>query len=93
MITMKARDVERSLVDKLGFEKTESHHHIYRLWLDGQMVARTFISHGERELSRFHIGSMAKQMRLSQAQFADAVNCPLSQETYYRLLRERMSED
>jgi len=88
---MKTRNVDRTLVRKFGFEKIETHHHVYRLWIDGQLAARTFISHGERELSRFHVGNMAKQMHLSKTQFVDAVECPLSQEAYYRLLRERMA--
>ncbi len=89
---MKTRDVDRALMRKFGFEKTETHHHVYRLWLDGRLAARTFISHGERELSRFHVSKMARQMRLSKRQFVDAVECPLSQETYCRLLREHMAE-
>ncbi len=90
---MKTRNVDRTLVRKFGFEKTETHHHVYRLWIDDKLAARTFISHSERELSRFHISNMAKQMKLSKAQFMDAVECSLTQEAYYQLLRKRMSEE
>ena len=68
---------------------TETHHRVFRLWLDGQLAARTYISHGERELSAFHAAQMAKQVQLSKEQFSDAVNCPLSQEEYYDILRAR----
>lgn len=91
MTTLRTSAVDRALVRKLGFVKAETHHHVYRLWLDGQLVARTYISHGERELGRFHMDQMAKQMRLSKAEFVDAVECPLSQSEYYQLLRERTS--
>ena len=55
MAVLRTRAVDRALVGKLGFEKTETHHHVYRLWLDGVLVARTYISHGGRELSRYHV--------------------------------------
>ena len=91
MTTLKTRDADRALVGKLGFEKTETHHHVYRLWLGGKLVVRTYVSHGEREVSHFHIGEMAKQMRLQTSEFADAVNCPLGRDEYYSLLRQRVS--
>ncbi len=93
MTRFKARDVDRALMGKLGFEKHDTHHHVYRLWLDGQLVARTFMSHGERELSQFLADKMAKQMRLRLSEFTDAVNCPLSQEAYYQLLRQHLSDE
>lgn len=91
MTRFKVRDVDRALVGKLGFEKHDTHHHVYRLRLDGQLVVRTFISHGERELGPFLADKMAKQMRLRISELDDAVNCPLSQEAYYQLLRQRLS--
>lgn len=90
MPVLKTRRVDRALVGKLGFEKTEKHHLVYRLWLEDRLVARTYISHGERELSAFHVGQMARQMRLDTAEFVDAVNCPLTREGYHRILRQRV---
>jgi len=87
---LKTRQVDRALVEKLGFEKTESHHHVYRLWLGGKLAARTYISHGEPELSRYHVSQMAKQMKLRPAEFVDAVNCPLTREDYHRILQEHV---
>ena len=90
MSTLKARRVDKALTTKLEFERHDSHHRIYRLYLDGQLAARTFISHDQRELTNFHIGQVAKQMRLSRREFLDAVECPLSREAYYDLVRERL---
>ena len=87
MSTLKVRQMEKALITKLGFERRDSHHRIYRLYLDGQLAARTFISHGQRELTSYHIGQMAKQMRLSRREFLDAVECPLDREAYYTLIR------
>ena len=90
MAVVKTRSADRALVDKLGFAKTETHHHVYRLWLEGKLVARTYISHGGRELSRYHVGQMARQMHLRTSEFVDAVNCPLTRKDYYQILRERV---
>ncbi|MDH7487205.1 MAG: hypothetical protein QHJ81_13125 [Anaerolineae bacterium] len=90
MTTLKARNVQRALLHKLGFEHRSGHHGIYRLYLDGRLVARTYMSHGQRELSDYHISQMAQQMRLSRQEFLDAVACPLDQETYHALLRQRL---
>lgn len=90
MSTLKVRQVEKALATKLDFERRDSHHRIYRLYLDGQLVARTFISHGQRELTSYHIGQMAKQMRLSRREFLDAVECPLDREAYHTLIRQRL---
>ena len=90
MATLRTRNVDRALVGKLGFEKRETHHHVYCLWLDGVLVARTYISHGGRELTRYHVSQMAKQMHLHNSEFVDAVKCPLSREDYYQILCERV---
>jgi hypothetical protein len=50
------------------------------------------MSHGERELGPFLADKMAKQMQLRTSEFEDAVNCPLNQEAYYQILRQRISD-
>jgi hypothetical protein len=90
MSALKARRVEKALTTKLGFERHDPHHRIYRLYLNDRLVARTFISHGQRELTDYHIDQMAKQMRLSRRQFLDAVECPLDGEAYHDLIRQRL---
>ncbi len=89
MSTLKVRQVDQALTSKLGFAAHDVHHHIYRLYLDGVLAARTFMSHGQRELDEYHVGQMAKQMRLSRQEFLDAVECPLDAETYRTLVRQR----
>ncbi len=90
MTTLKVRQVDRALTAKLGFEWHDAHHRIYRLYLDGQLVARTFVSHGRRELADFHVNQMAKQMRLSRHEFLAAVECPLDRDACYALIRQRL---
>lgn len=92
MTTLKATKIERALLNKLGFEPKAGHHRIFRLYLDGKLAARTFISHGQREVGRYHIGQMARQMRLSRQEFLDAIECPLTRQEYYKLLRQRLQD-
>jgi hypothetical protein len=90
MTTLPARKVATALSGKFAFEVEDSHHRIYKLFLDGQLVARTFMSHGARELSAFHIQKMAQQMQLSRKEFLAAVECTLDQAAYYALIAERL---
>jgi hypothetical protein len=90
MTTLKVRRVDKALTAKLEFERHDSHHRIYRLYLDDRLVARTFISHGRRELTDYYIGQMAKQMRLSRREFLAAVECPLDRDACYALIRRRL---
>lgn len=92
MTTLKTAKVERALLSKLGFESKVGHHRIFRLYLDGKLVARTCISHGHREVGRYHIGQMARQMRLSRREFLDAIECPLTRDEYCGLLRQRLKD-
>lgn len=93
MPALRVRDVDRALVGKLGFEKSETRHQVYRLWLEERLAARTYISHGARELRRYHVAQMAKQLRLRPAQFVDAVRCPLTRDDYYRILRSGVERE
>ena len=38
----------------------------------------------------YHIGQMAKQMRLLHHEFLDVVKCPLESEIYDTLIRQRL---
>ena len=60
MVVYKKRKVESALLKK-GFEKQNKKHKFYFLYVNGYDVGRhTKISHGGKEISDFHIKSMAK---------------------------------
>jgi predicted RNA binding protein YcfA (HicA-like mRNA interferase family) len=90
--TLKTAKIKRALLNKFGFEPKAGSHRIFRLYLDGKLVARTYISHGQREVRRYHIGKMSRQMRLNRQEFLDAIECPLTRERYYELLRQRLKD-
>lgn len=79
----KPADVERALLNK-GFRKKEGDHHffIYHSKAGRKTAVFTKTSHGEREISDHLLGKMAKQVRLSNREFDDLVDCPLSRDAY-----------
>lgn len=75
---------------KKGFQARSSHHTFYHLYVDGKKtLVFTKISHGEREISDSLLKLMARQLRLSRAEFIRLIECPLSAQEYLRLLHER----
>jgi hypothetical protein len=85
------RKVERAICSK-GFRIDNYHHHFFIYYtIDGlRTKIRTHTSHGSRGgINDYLAGRMAKQCRLDKPQFLDLVNCPLKQDEYEKILRER----
>lgn len=81
--------VERALLDK-GMERDENHHHMYRKTLEGVTHLVTRISHGSGgEIGDGLGGLMAKQLCLQLREFWDLVDCPLSEDAWADLVRQR----
>lgn len=77
---------------KKGFVDSNSHscdHKYLELYVDEKYVGYTKLSHGQKDLDDFLIKQMSEQCRLSKQQFADLVNCPLSKEDYFKILKEK----
>jgi predicted RNA binding protein YcfA (HicA-like mRNA interferase family) len=85
----KARDVIAALTQK-GFQAKENDHTFLHLFIDGRKTAvYTKVSHGEKEIGDRLLGLMARQIRLSRREFLDLIECPLSQDAYIVLLRNK----
>lgn len=83
------REITDALVSKFAFAQDDRDHDYYLLELDGRSVAYTYVSHGTRDRVTPKIAyRMMQEMRLQTLQqFRDAIDCPLSQDDYYALLR------
>lgn len=83
----KARDVAKALKEK-GFKEESKRDHIYFfLYYNGKKThIRTKISHGESEIHDKNCSFMAREIRLSNPQFRDFVDCPLKGPEYLKLL-------
>ena len=79
----KQREVERSLVAK-GFQSHEGDHSYFHYWSKAGKKTAVFTktSHGTRELDDGLLGRMARQCRLSRADFDRLIDCPLNRDGY-----------
>ena len=91
---VRTADIERSLPRK-GFEREVSRHVYFKFRHRGKdWGISTFYSHGEREVGDHLVSRMAKQVKLSKADFLQLVQCPMSAEGYLALLiREGLVTD
>lgn len=84
-------EITDALVRKFGYTRDDRDHEYYVLELDERTAAYTYVSRGKRDRVTPNIArKMARQMRLATLQeFRNAVDCPLSRDEYYALVRER----
>ena len=85
---MRAADVCAALSRK-GFERTQGKHafFIYHSETGVKSAVQTMVSHGAREIPDRFLSAMARQCRLSRADFLRLVDCPLSRREYEARLR------
>jgi hypothetical protein len=84
MSTRKCKDVSAALLKK-GFQLREGDHQyfVYHRSSDAKKTPIfTKISHGEREIGDFLLGHMAKQCKVTRADFLDLVDCPMDRAAY-----------
>jgi hypothetical protein len=89
----RAKDgIERGLLRK-GFEQREGDHHyfVYRNLRGEKTALFTKTSHTPkmRDIPDNLLALMARQCRLSKADFLNLVDCPLSREEYERRVSQR----
>jgi hypothetical protein len=77
---------------KKGFLDSTGHssdHKYMEYYVRGKLVLYTKISHGsDKDLNEHLIKQMSSQCKLTKKQFADLVNCPMSQDEYLDILKE-----
>lgn len=81
-------DVEQALLGK-GMEQDETHHHMFRKSIDGVTHLVTRISHSAKEIDDGLGKLMANQLCLQLSEFWNLVECPLDEEAWNRIVRER----
>lgn len=88
---LKRRDVEASL-ERKGFSRKEGDHafFIYYTKSGSKTPVRTKTSHGtsKKDLGEALVSLMAKQCKLTKAEFEQLIECPLSREEYEKKLQE-----
>lgn len=81
-----ARLVESALVNKLGFRRENRKHKFFLLEISGNVVRKTMISHGERQISDRLLSAMAREIGITRRQWEAIVDCTLSRDDYLRLI-------
>lgn len=87
MATFKEKDVIKSLKKK-GFVKTKKgKHKFFNFKYNNKITSiNTHFSNNGQEIDDGLISLMAKQVYLTNSQFKDLVNCPLSEADYIEIL-------
>ena len=87
MTQLKPRVVESGLTSK-GFRPSEGDHSRFVFHYGGRKTEiRTMVSHNSRDIGDELIHRMARQTRLTKADFVELVSCTLSEEEYVTKLR------
>lgn len=83
-------ETERALAAKLGLRLDRRDHRIYRLYVGDRYVLRTMVSTGtkHRTLGDSLVAAMARQLRVSVADFRAIVGCTIDREGYLDRLRD-----
>lgn len=90
MAQRRAAEVEAALLAK-GMERDDSHHHMYRMTIQGVTHLVTRMSHGKGEINDSLGKLMASQCCLQLREFWQLVDCTLSADDWKELVTERCS--
>lgn len=84
----KARVVRAALETK-GMVPDETHHVVLRKKVEGVTMLVTRMSRSVKEIRGDLVGLMASQCCLRPTEFWDLIDCPLSEERWDELIKER----
>ncbi|MBW0179189.1 hypothetical protein [Sediminibacterium sp.] len=88
MAIIDSKKARQSLLKK-GFRLSDGDHHFYLYYYNGKVVAKTKISHNDQEINDWLISKMHKQCQISKSDFFDLINCPLDEEGYIEILKNK----
>lgn len=87
-MSLASRDIDRAW-HKLGMEVRETNDRHALFYVDGKLVIRTKRSLGSGKISGNIPHFIRQQMKLTQSQFQDLIDCPLGRAEYIAILREK----
>lgn len=88
--TLQNKEIESALLAK-GFGRKNSGHRALHYYSDGRKThITTWMSHSsKRDVDKSLVGNMARQCKLTKAEFASLVDCSMTGSDYYDILRAR----
>ena len=85
---VKKTDIQK-LFKKLNLEVRSTKHRYGWLVVDGKKILRVHYSHGKGDVVGKISDKIRNQLRLTQDDFSNLINCPLSAEQYTEILRDK----
>jgi hypothetical protein len=86
------RKIENSLEYK-GFQKNERHHHFFVYYTQEgkktQIMTKTSHTQKKKTISEPLLNQMARQCKLTSSEFLDFIDCPMDQNKYESILKEK----
>ena len=81
----------RTTLEQKGFRLENTHHKLYRLYVDGRKTAiSTRFSHGKKEYDDRLLGLVRRQMKLQNAlEFNQFMDCTMTGDAYAKNLVDR----
>ena len=87
-MTLKTREIERSLLMK-GFTERNSDHKYFIFMYNGKKVTITKISHSHSEIGDILISEMSKQLNMTKDFFKGFIECTKSESEYIQTLKDK----
>ena len=74
---------------KLRLQVQDTHHKMGTLYYEGRAILRTRISHGRGDIPSIIVAKLRGQLRVTEEQLRNLVDCTMTYENYIELLRDK----
>ena len=74
---------------KLRLQVQDTHHKMATLYYEGRAILRTRISHGRGDIPSMIVAKLRGQLRVTEEQLRNLVDCTMTYENYIELLRDK----
>lgn len=85
---MKTREIEK-IFKKLNLKVRSTGHNYGWLIVNNKKILRVHYSHGKGDLPPVIVNKIRGQLKLSQKDFLELINCPLTYEGYLNILKQK----
>lgn len=85
---MKINEMER-IFRKLDLKVRSTGHNYGWLIVNGRKILRVHYSHGKGDIPSVVVNKIRGQLKLSQKDFVELINCPLTYEDYLNILKQK----
>ena len=85
---MKINEMEK-IFRKLDLKVRSTGHNYGWLIVNGRKILRVHYSHGKGDIPSVVVNKIRGQLKLSQKDFVELINCPLTHEDYLNILKQK----